>query len=359
MKGGAVYATAPDASHTWQGQALFMPRISAGYKLDDKTVIKGGWGLFYDTLNAADYNTLNQLGYAVTTVNVPSTDFGQTWILGDPKNGVTPIVNPFPVRTTGTRFDSPLADTLGADASDGSNFTRENPTRQHARVQRWRVGVQRELFHSTAIEVAYSGAYADRVDLAIQGSYIPERSYSSVTNVRDASAQTLLQQQVPNPFFIGNFAALQASNPSLYARMAGNAFFTAPTTQRQNLIRAYPQLATVGTNQPLVLANLPLGIVKTHSLRGHGEPSLPARPEREHGLFGEPRAREPDRGALRSRADDVAIEPGGPAMEPARRSGLRTALRRRPRVPDKPAWPRRSSAAGSWVEPSRRSRASC
>lgn len=264
-RGGAVYASAPGASRTWQGQALFMPRISAGYKLGDRTVVKGGWGLFYDTLNAGDYNTLNQLGYSVTTTNVASTNFGQTWILGDPKNGVSPMADPFPVRSTGTRFDEPIGDALGADISDGSNFTRENPNRQHARVQRWRIGVQRELFHSTAIEIAYTGSYANRVDLAIQGSFIPEQYYSPITNVRDASAQTLLQQQVPNPFFIGNFAALQTSNPTLYARMAGNAFFTSPTTQRQNLIRAYPQLAMVGTNQPLVFANLPLGIVKTHS----------------------------------------------------------------------------------------------
>jgi hypothetical protein len=266
VRGGAVYASAPGASKTWKGQALFMPRMSAGYKLGEKTVVKGGWGLFFDTLNAADYNTLNQLGYSVTTTNVASTDFGQSWVLGDPRNGVSPIANPFPVRTIGSRFDTPLADALGGDASDGSNFTWENPTRQHARVQRWRIGVQRELFHSTAVEVAYSGAYADRVDLSIQGSYVPEQYYSTVTNVRDASAQTLLQQQVPNPFFIGNFAGLQASNPALYARMAGLAFFTAPTTQRQNLIRAFPQLTAVGNNQPLVMANLPLGIVKTHSL---------------------------------------------------------------------------------------------
>ena len=44
------------------------------------------------------------------------------------------------------------------------------------------------------------------------------------------SAQSLLQQQVPNPFYIGNFASLQTSNPALYARMASNSLFTARTT---------------------------------------------------------------------------------------------------------------------------------
>ena len=48
-----------------------------------------------------------------------------------------------------------------------------------------------------------------------------------MTNVRDATQQSLLQQQVPNPFNIANFASLATTNPALYARLAGNAFFTA------------------------------------------------------------------------------------------------------------------------------------
>ena len=71
---------------------------------------------------------------------------------------------------------------------------------------------------------------------------MPEQYYSSVTNVRDATQQSLLQQQVPNPFNIANFASLATTNPTLYQRMAGNSFFTSTTMQRQNLIRAYPQL---------------------------------------------------------------------------------------------------------------------
>src|SRR5688572_6564851 len=42
--------------------------------------------------------------------------------------------------------------------------------------------------------------------------------------------------------------------------MAGNAFFTAATVQRQALLRGYPQLTG------LTYANLPLGVVKDHSL---------------------------------------------------------------------------------------------
>ena len=80
-------------------------------------------------------------------------------------------------------------------------------------------------------------------------------------------AQSLLQQQVTNPFNIANFASLAATNPELYKRMAGNAFFTAATVQRQALLRGYPQLSG------LAYSNLPLGVVTSinGSLRGVGE----------------------------------------------------------------------------------------
>ena len=35
---------------------MWMPRLSAAYKLGEKTVLKAGYGIYYDTLNAADFN---------------------------------------------------------------------------------------------------------------------------------------------------------------------------------------------------------------------------------------------------------------------------------------------------------------
>jgi hypothetical protein len=261
VRGGSVYAGDPGATgSSWKGESMWMPRVSGGYTVGERTVIKGGYGLFFDTLNAGDYTGFNQLGYSASTTNVTSTDFGQTWLLGDPRNGILPLVDPFPIRLGGGRFEVPIEDALGVDAIVGTTFTREDPNRKHARVQRWRIGVQQELLRNLAVEIAYSGAYADRVGRNIAEAYVPEQYYSAVTNVRDATQQTLLQQQVPNPFNIANFAPLAITDPALYQRMAGNSFFTATTVQRQALLRGYPQLSG------LTYANLPLGVVKDHAL---------------------------------------------------------------------------------------------
>ena len=62
--------------------------------------------------------------------------------------------------------------------------------------------------------------------------------------MRDTAQQTLLQGNVTNPFHISNFESLRTSNPALYQRLAGNAFFTSTTIQRQFLIRGFPEYGT-------------------------------------------------------------------------------------------------------------------
>ena len=118
-------------------------------------------------------------------------------------------------------------------------FTAENPNRVHSRVQRWRLGWQRDLGSRTALDVAYAGSYADRQGITIRQDYLPEQYWSSA-NVRDTSANDFLTANVPNPFNIANFASLQTSNPLLYARLAANAFFTSTTIPRHRLLRAVP-----------------------------------------------------------------------------------------------------------------------
>jgi hypothetical protein len=261
--GGAIYAKDGN-TQAWKGQSMYEPRIGASYKLTEKMVLKGGWGLYYDTLNATA-SSINNTGYSVTTTNNVSTDFGQTWLLGDPKNGVLPLANPFPVRLTGSRFDKPLGNSLGGDILLGSNYTPNNVNREHPRVQRVRVALQREILRNTSVEVAYSGAFGDRLGFTVEQSYVPEEYYST-GNVRDTAQQTLLQTNVTNPFNINNFAALQTTNPALYQRLAGNAFFMSTTIQRQYLLRAFPEYGNTGNTPGILYGNLPLGKNRTHSL---------------------------------------------------------------------------------------------
>ena len=259
VRGGAIYASAPGQDgRSWRPQTMLMPRISAAYKLGEKTVVKGGYGLFYDTLNAADY-TANNLGYNTTTVNTNSTDFGQTFALGDPRRGVLGISDPFPVRADGGRFLQPVEDTLGPDTSAGFALTTQNQNHEHTRLQRWRFGIQRELLRNLSVELAYDGSYADRREISIRQDYLPEQFWISGT--RNNAAQGALQANVPNPYNIANFAALRTSNPVLYQWMAANSFFTATTVQANRLLRPFSHINN------LTYGNLPLGENKGRSIQ--------------------------------------------------------------------------------------------
>ena len=262
VAGGPLYATDPGQNgRSWKANSLWMPRVNASWSMNERTILQAGYGLFYDTLNASDF-TPNQLGFSATTESAPSVDFGQTWIMGDPARGIAPITNPFPPRAGGNRYVTPLGTSLGADVAVGTPFTAENASREPARVQRVRVGLQRQLGTHMSVEVAYNGIFSDRVNVGIRQDYLPEEYWNS-SNVRDITQQNLLNANVTSPFFIDNFAPLRTSDPELYARMATNAFFTSPTTQRHRLMRDYPHNST-GTG--LVFANLPLGKTRANSI---------------------------------------------------------------------------------------------
>lgn len=254
VRGGSVFASGEGRS--WAGEGMWMPRVSGAYSLNDKTVLKGGYGMFYDTLNATSF-TPNQTGYSQTTTSNLSVDFGRTFLLGNPHAGISPMGDPFPVTSAGTRFQPVVGNSLGLDAVVGSALSAPNRATQHARVQRWRVSLQRALSPNITVEVAYNGSVGDRLSTAIRQDYLPEEWFSS-SNVRDLTQQTLLNANVTNPFAIGNFASLQSTNPVLYNRMAGNPFFTSPTVQRHRLLRDFPHINNL-------TYNLPLGKNRAHS----------------------------------------------------------------------------------------------
>src|SRR4029453_14944650 len=90
----------------WKNALNWLPRISAAYQINPGTVVRAGAGVYYDTLNVQN-ETLNQLGFSWTTNTPIMNDFGLTWLVGNPAASISALVDPFPVRADGTRFDNP------------------------------------------------------------------------------------------------------------------------------------------------------------------------------------------------------------------------------------------------------------
>jgi len=250
----------------YQNELMFLPRVAAAWQLDKSTVLRGGYGWYYDTLNVRDfsYGFPNQFGYNRDTVTVITNDFGTTFNAGDPYNGISPLADPFPVRADGTRFNAPVRDALGPMAIAGRGFSYIPWDLKHARQQRWRAGVQRQFGSSNLVEIAYAGSYSDNVYVSKTLQPLPEQYWASGT-VRNNDIATNLNANVPNPFYIANFTNLSGSDPTLWQDMSTNGFFTSPTIRKNQLLRAFPHIAGL-TN-----AYAPDGRVKTHAVEARFE----------------------------------------------------------------------------------------
>lgn len=250
VKGGTLYLGkdgAPDTVN--KGQAAWMPRLGFAYQLNDKTVLRGGWGYFFDTNNVIE-NGIDQTGYSRATSTTITNDNGLTFNNTNLTSAacraslsacVTLLSDPFPVRSDGTRFDKPLGNVLGLMARQGRGFTYLDRDWERARQQRWRIGLQRQIGSSMVAEVAYLGSSSDQIQVGRRLDALPAK-YWATGLIRNNALATDLNSLFTNPFNINNFASLATSSPIIYADMLTNGFFTGANIAKSQLLRPYANM---------------------------------------------------------------------------------------------------------------------
>lgn len=226
----------------WQGQTMFMPRFAFAYQLGSKTVLRGGAGTFYDTLNVTN-RAPNQTGFNRTTTVSTESNAGMTWRAGDPAAGISPLADPFPVRGNGTRFDVSTMGSLGPDTLSGRSYTFLDYPVKRLHQHRWRLGMQRQIGRSMVLSATYTGSYSKDVYVTKNLNALPAE-YWWTGNVRNSAWASALDGGVPNPFRITLFPGLEQSNPELYNDMFSQSFFTNSTINRHKLLRPYPTVNT-------------------------------------------------------------------------------------------------------------------
>ena len=242
VAGGPTYLGHPYNDLT-AGTNRFLPNFSAVYSFDNKTVVRFGTGLFADTLNAlgGTGNRELQNGYSQATNTTMTTDNGLTFCcgIGAAANvGTTNIMaSPFPVLPSGSRFLQPVGNSYGPDILDGQGFTYYPRSFSPTWDERWRLGIQREIFPNQMIDVSYNGSYASS-PATRNLSYLPAQYWNFFDQLSTAT-DNALKATVPNPFLYTNFPSLATSNPALYNYLSSLSWFTSKTLQVQQLLRPY------------------------------------------------------------------------------------------------------------------------
>ncbi len=221
VRGGLTFAGVagePSGLYHSPGTNL-MPRLGATYKLNERTVLRGGYGMFYGFLGQRRGDVITT-GFSSTTTMVPSLDNGLTF--------VETLSNPFV-----GGIQEPQGAALGIQTFLGQSITFFDPNPKSPRMQRWQAGVQRELPGRLVAEASYVGNYGTDIQTSRNLNATPAQ-YLSTSPVRDQATIDYLSALVPNPLF------------GLMPATAGTAFRGATIT-RERLLRPYPQFDAVNT----------------------------------------------------------------------------------------------------------------
>ena len=196
-----------------------MPRVGFAYQWNDKTVVRGGYGMFYGFLGQRRGDVITS-GFSQTTPLVVSLDNGLTFI--------ETLANPFQ-----NGVQQPVGAARGIETFLGQSITFFDPNPESPRMQRWQIGLQRELPGGWVTEAGYVGNYGSQIQTLRNLNSTPLQ-YLSTSPVRDADRINYLGAQVPNPFV------------GLMPATAGSAFRGA-TIARERLLRPFPQFDAVNT----------------------------------------------------------------------------------------------------------------
>jgi Carboxypeptidase regulatory-like domain/TonB dependent receptor len=186
----------------------FGPRVGFAYTLDPKTVMRGGYGVFYLPMTGDDTGrNLGGEGFFAATSYVSSLD-----------GGITPagrLSNPFP-----NGLNQPPGSSQGLLTLLGQDIITVLRNDRTAYAQEWNLNLQRELPGGFLFDIAYAGMKGSKLPIDLQLNQLPDQHLTLGPQ---------LLQRVPNPFF-----GLVTVGPLSQA-----------TVTRGQLLRPFPQFGNV------------------------------------------------------------------------------------------------------------------
>jgi hypothetical protein len=204
----------PQYPYQWDRNNL-QPRVGFAYLLDDKTVVRGGYGLYY--INVVGISASNGFGVQTPLITSLDTDRTSTFALGNPfSQGIA---------------QAPGA-ALGLQTFLGRSVSFSNPDFVNPYVHQFSFGVQRELPWRTTIELSYVGSRTREEQNRWGGFNEPPLSVRDKCDPTKGGSVAFCNELLPNPFYqVPGFE--------------GTARFTSPTLSRYELSRPFPEFGSI------------------------------------------------------------------------------------------------------------------
>jgi len=193
-------------------------RVGGAYALNDKTVVRGGYGKYF--LNPTSQG--NNAGFFFPTSLIASLDGGRTptYLLS----------NPWP----GGIADAP-GSSRGAETFLGRGPSFSNPNFIVPNVHQFSAGVQRELPWRISLEMTYAGSRSH--DLEVGRAFNePSAEFQARCDVTLGGSRSFCDELLTNPFY-----TVQGFD--------GTTRFTNPTLSRFELNRPFPAFGGFNQNQ--------------------------------------------------------------------------------------------------------------
>ena len=199
----------------------FLPRVGFAYQLDDKTVIRGGGGLFAGFLGQRRGDIINY-GYSqTTTIGTTTNAFGA----------------PISVNWDNVFVTNPIIEPVGNAAGrqtylgQGISFFNQDP--KVSKQLRYQVGIQRQLPGGMTVEAAYVGNYGYDIEITRNINALPAQ-YLNTDNSRTAA-------------MVANNSFLTASVTNPFAGLLPGTSFNNATIARSQLLLPYPEFGAINT----------------------------------------------------------------------------------------------------------------